>query len=153
MATRKQMKHIEQLTGIELTDQELQFVIEYSKDFNFRRAAIVAGYSADYGHKVRDKPNVQAAVTRILANRLKASDISAEWLLMELVDNHMLARQADNLTASNTALGHIAKHKFVDANAADKVQLVDGKEILAKLARGRDRVRKAKGNENEVSFH
>ena len=106
---------IKDLTG--LNPQEAAFVVEYSKDFNARRAAVVAGYSADSGYQVRDKPHVQAALIKIINERLELSHIDAAWVLMEAVDNHQIARQSGNITASNTALNLIAKHTLVDAMA------------------------------------
>ena len=107
-----------------LTLQEINFVTEYCKDFSPRRAATASGYSPEAGYRLVKKDNIVAAVQYILAGRMEESAIDAEWLLYELVDNHMMARQQGNLAASTTALGHIAKHKMVDANAADKVDVV-----------------------------
>ena len=78
---------------------------------------------------------------------------------MEVVDNHMLARQAGNLPASNTALNLIAKHTMVDAIASDKMNLnIHGdKDVMERLQRGRERARKSADSSpgfviEEVSF-
>src|SRR5699024_12369920 len=70
-----------------------------------------------------------------------ALPISAEWLLYEMVDNHKLARQAGNLSASNKALELIGKMAVVDAFAADKIELKVGEELAERLIRGRERAR------------
>lgn len=139
---------ITDLTG--LKPQEANFVIEYCKDFSPRRAAEASGYAPDSGYQVKERPNVAAAIQNVLAQRLEASHIDAEWVLMEAVDNHMIARQSGNISASNTALNLVAKHVFVDAFAAEKVEVSSDKEIMDRLMRGRKR---AKGDTPpDVSF-
>jgi hypothetical protein len=122
-----------------LDPKRANFVIELSKDWDARRAAVASGYAADYGYKLRDEPDIQAAIDTIIAHRLEASHISAEWVLMEAVDNHLLARQLGNITASNTALNLIAKHAAVDAFAAERVQVVGDEAVKERLLRARIR--------------
>ena len=143
---------ITELTG--LKPQYANFVIEYVKDFAPRRAAEASGYSPDYGSTLKDKPDVAAAINHVLAQRLEASHIDAEWVLMEAVDNHLIARQQGNISASNTSLNLVAKHVFVDAFAAEKVNVTDDKEVMERLMRGRKRLN-AKSEDNtddDVSF-
>lgn len=123
-----------------LKPNEAVFVIEFIKDFDARRAATCAGYVPDSGYAVRDRPHVQEAIAYHLQRRLNSSDIDAEWVMMELVDNHLIARQNGNITASNTALGLLCKHKVVDAFAADKIVTTDNKDIMERLLRGRKRL-------------
>jgi phage terminase small subunit len=143
---------IAELTG--LKPQEANFVIEYCKDFSPRRAAEASGWSPDYGHTLKEKPHIAAAIERVLATRLEASHIDAEWVLMEAVDNHMIARQRGNVSASNTALNLVAKHVFVDAFAAEKVEVNSDKEVMDRLMRGRKRreEKQAADNKEDVSF-
>lgn len=126
---------------VELTPKEANFVIEYTKDFEARRAAVASGYAPDTGYQLRDRPQIAAAVDRVLLGRLENSHIDAEWLLYELVDNHTIARQNGNITASNTALNLIGKHLAVDAFAREKldVNVNTTKEVLDRLLRGRKR--------------
>jgi hypothetical protein len=128
--------------GIDIHDKHFNFAIEYSKDFNARRAAAVCGYAPDSGYSISEREDVRAVLSVIASKRLEASHIDAEWVLMEAVDNHMIARQNDNITASNTALNLIAKHTMVDALASDKLNLnVQGdQEIRDRLMRARKRV-------------
>jgi phage terminase small subunit len=139
---------IAELAG--LTPQEANFVIEYCKDFSARRAAEASGYAADSGYQIKDKPLVAAAIEKVLVQRLESSHIDAEWVLMEAVDNHMIARQAGNVSASNTALGMVMKHKFVEAMAAEKVDVYDDRDVMERLLRGRKRMNDDEGD--EVSF-
>lgn len=140
-----------ELTG--LTPKEANFVIEYCKDFSPRRAAEASGYSADHGYTLRDQFHVTAAIENVLASRLAASHIDAEWLLMEAVDNHLIARQQGKITASNTALNIIGRHKFVDSFAAEKIEMTDDSQVMERLIRGRKRAAAAnKDDGDDVSF-
>jgi hypothetical protein len=140
-----------ELTG--LAPKEANFVIEYCKDFSARRAAEASGYSADHGYTLRDRFDIAAAIERVLAVRLTASHIDAEWLLMEAVDNHLIARQMGKITASNTALNIIGRHKFVDSFAAEKIEVTDDKQIMERLLRGRKRAADAsKKSDDDISF-
>ena len=82
---------------------------------------------------------VKAAIDLVIARRMQQSDIDAEWLLYEAVDNHYLARQNGDLKSSNTALALIGKITLVDAFAAEKLEVIGDKEIAERLARGRKR--------------
>lgn len=141
---------VKELTGLQ--PKEANFVIEFTKDFSARRAAEASGYAPDHGYKLKEKVEIAAAIERVIESRLEASHIDAEWVLMEAVDNHMIARQAGNITASNTALNLVAKHTFVDALSAEKVEVSSDHEIMARLLRGRKRLSKIDNDEEEVSF-
>lgn len=127
------------LTGLE--PKHANFVIEYTKDWSARRAAEVCGYSPDSGYRLLERPDISHAIDIVLMQRLEASNIDAEWLLMEAVDNHLIARQRGNLNASNTALNLIAKHVFVDAFAAEKVEVISDKAVVERLQRARKRMK------------
>lgn len=132
-----------------LKPKEVNFVIEYTKDFSARRAAEASGYSADFGYTLAKKPEIETAIDHVLSHRLESSHIDAEWVLMEAVDNHKIARQQGNISASNTSLNLIAKHVFVDALAANvNVEVSSDKEVVERLLRARGRMNKPK----EVSF-
>ncbi len=126
-----------------LSFREAAFVIEYTKDFAPRRAAEAVGLSPDSGYNWVKKDNIQEAIDNVLVMRLDNYQIDAEWVLMEAVDNHLIARQLGNITASNTALNLIAKHTLVDAMAAKKVDVdfQTDEEVMKRLLRGRQRLR------------
>jgi phage terminase small subunit len=126
-----------ELTG--LKPQYAAFVVEYVKDFAARRAAEASGFSPDSGYQLLERPEIKAAIAGIIEKRLEASHIDAEWVLMEAVDNHQIARQSGNINASNTALNLVAKHVFVDAFAAEKVEVNSDKDVMERLMRGRRR--------------
>lgn len=104
-----------------LSPKEASFVIEYVKDFAARRAAEASGHSPDKGHKLVEEEHIADAIRAVIEDRLENVGIDAEWLLYELVDNHRIARQQGNISASNTALGTLAKHVTIDALAKQKV--------------------------------
>jgi len=147
MLVRIMVRRITSKELVGLDPQRCNFVIEYCKDWSARRAAEASGYSPDYGYTLRDEPAVVEAIGRILSERLEASHIDAEWVLMEAVDNHLIARQQGNISASNTALNLVAKHTFVDAFAAEKVEVSSDKEVMERLLRGRRRLQ-----QDDVSF-
>lgn len=120
----------------------LLFIIEYIKDLDAPRAALAAGYSADYGNELRKRDDISAAVQKALQARLEIAQIDGQWVLDELVNNHYLARQRGELSASNSALNLIAKHGTIDAFAAEKIQVSTDEQIKERLIRGRERMNK-----------
>lgn len=129
--------------------------MEYIKDFAPRRAAEASGYSADYGYRLLEEPEVSAAIEYIIQQRLEVNMIDADWLLNEMVDNHMIARQQGNITASNTALNMVGKHKRVDAFAADKIKVSTDADVVDRLVAARRRVSEANKppqEDDDVSF-
>lgn len=125
----------------EMTAKELNFVIEYTKDFSPARAAERAGWGVTMGPALLDRLHIKTAIEMVLSRRLETSAIDAEWVLLELADNHLLARQAGELGASNRALAEMNKHKLVDGLASTKTDLniVSTEERIARIRRGRDR--------------
>lgn len=115
-------------------------MVEYIKDFAPRRAAEASGYSADYGYRLLEEPEVSAAIEYIIQQRLEVNMIDADWLLNEMVDNHMIARQQGNITASNTALNMVGKHKRIDAFAADKIKVSTDADVMDRLVAARKRI-------------
>ena len=57
-----------------------------------------------------------------------------------MVDNHRIARQQGNITASNTALNMVGKHKRVDAFAADKIKVSTDADVMDRLVAARHRL-------------
>lgn len=120
-----------------LTVREVTFVIEYSKDWNLRRAAKAAGINEEVAMQLRDDPKLCEVFEKIMDQRLDAANIDAEWLLNEAVDNHVIARATGKIAASNAALNLIARHASVDALSAEKVVINESEEIAERLRRAR----------------
>lgn len=115
-------------------------MVEYIKDFAPRRAAEASGYAPDTGYQLLQQEEISAAIEHIIQQRLEANQIDADWLLTEMVDNHMIARQQGNISASNTALNMVGKHKRVDAFAADKIKVSTDADVIDRLAAARKRL-------------
>lgn len=115
------------------------FAIEFCKDFNERRAAGVAGFEPDRGYSLKKIPVVKDAIDAILKARSMEAEVDAEWLQMQGVDNHWLARQQGKIGESTAALTFVAKLSGVDAFAAQKVEVKSDSEIIDRLLRARER--------------
>ena len=126
-----------ELTGLHPT--HASFVIEYMKAFDSALAAERAGFARTSGGNLLLREDITEVLSRVLQEKMEAVGIDAEWVLMELVDNHYLARQQGKLTASNTSLRIIAAHAAVDAFAAEKVQIASDDQVRDILLRGRKR--------------
>lgn len=122
-----------------LTKKEHIFLRNYVKDFNARRAAEASGFDPEAGYTLLEKESIKTALEFIVSESFENMTIDAEWLLWELVDNHKIARQHGNISASNTALNTIAKHVSVDALAKQQVQLdvIGDDEIVKRMKLGR----------------
>lgn len=115
--------------------QQRTFVNEYLKDFDPSRAAVAAGYSSDQGFELRLLPEIAKEVHRLVHDNTKATYLDSEWILLEMLDNHRIARQMGNLNASNKALDMLAKHSKVDAYAAEKIQVQGDDDLMQRLRR------------------
>ncbi len=145
------MRRVTLLDELKLPPKEANFVVEYVKDFAPRRAAEASGYAADTGYSLLQKPEITNAIEYIIQQRLEVNMIDADWLLGEMVDNHLIARQHGNITASNTALNMVGKHKRIDAFAADKIKVTTDADVIDRLAAARRRMRKP-DEDDEPSF-
>ena len=134
-----------------MSDIDIQLAEEV-KDFATRRAAEASGYSPDHGYKLIEEPEVVAAIEYIVQQRLEANMIDADWLLTEMVDNHMIARQQGNISASNSALNMVGKHKRVDAFAADKIKVSTDADVIDRLSAARRRAAQSGSDEEPPSF-
>lgn len=146
------------MSKIKLTDllpglsaRHAVFVVEYMKDFAVQRAAEAAGFGRDSGSSILRRDDVSAVIEGLLIERLEHNMIDADWLLYEMIDNHMIARQMGNITASNTALSLVAKHKRVDAFAADKIKVSTDADVVDRLTTARRRLAEDQEGD-EVSF-
>lgn len=153
--SKKKHLSIEDLPNLQR--DRANFVIEYCKDTDARRAAQASGLPADDGYKIRDEPDVAIAIQRVLQSHLSPNDISPEWLLQEFYYNHLLARQRGNISASNQCLNLIAKHASVDAYAAEKVKMTTDQDTVDRLMRERKRrlaaIQESRGeNPSQPSF-
>ena len=145
------MSRIGLLKQLKLPPKKANFVVEYIKDFAPRRAAEASGYSADHGYALLKELLVSDAIEYIIQQRLEVNQIDADWLLTEMVDNHMIARQQGNISASNSALTMVGKHKRIDAFAADKIKVSTDADVVDRLVAARQRLSNIQVDD-EVSF-
>jgi len=72
----------------DLTPKQFRFAEEYLVDLNATKAAIRAGYSEDtagsQGHDLLKKPEMQAAIETMRAERSRITNIDAAWVLTRL---------------------------------------------------------------------
>ena len=146
------MRKVRLLDQLNLPPRHANFVVEYVKDFATRRASEASGFSADHGYKLIQQPEIIAAVEYIIDKRLENNMIDSDWLLYEMVDNHMIARQQGNITASNAALRMVGGHKRVDAFAADKIKVSTDADVVDRLIGARRRLIEHDEPEEDVSF-
>ncbi len=103
-----------------LTPKQKAFIDEYLIDLNATQAAIRAGYSAktaeSRGSQLLRNIKVAEAVAKGQQERSQRTLTDADWVITQLVGNHKLALQNDELGHSNKALELIGKHHgaFVD---------------------------------------
>lgn len=148
------MKKITLGETLGLEPRHAVFVVEYLKDFAVQRASEAAGYAREHGYKLLQRDDVAAVIEKVIHQRLELNMLDADAVLFEMWDNHMIARQLGNITASNTALNMLAKHKRVDAFAADKIKVSTDADVVDRLIAARRRVSASEDDcsNDEVSF-
>lgn len=136
-----------------ITARKAIFVVEYLKDRAVRRASEAAGFAPEQGYELLKDPRIIEAIEVIITDQMTEACIDAEWLLYELVDNHRIARQTGNISASTSALKILAQHVSIDALAKQRVEVevVQDKELLQRLQEGRKRMNTIE-HDTEVSF-
>lgn len=97
----------------QLTDKEMAFAVEYSKDWNKKQAAIRAGYSedcaAEVGFELANKPHVAKKVRAIQRDRAKRVEIDADWAIEQFVELYAEAREAKDRKSALKALESLGK--------------------------------------------
>lgn len=121
----------------EILPRYKRFVLEYLKDMNERRAAVICGFNPDEVDAVFEEPGVRELINANLDRRMDLANIDAAWLLQEMIENHYLARQEGKLSASNQILSVIGKHTQIDAFAAERVEVKTDSDLKERLKRGR----------------
>lgn len=136
----------------QLTLKQERFVHEYLIDLNATQSAIRSGYSkktaAIIGFENLRKPNIAKAIQAAANERIKRTEINADWVLQEQVkvykrcmqDLSVLDKEGNptgeyrfNAAGANKALDNIGKHVEVQA-FKEKVVVNAGKDLLDFLA-------------------
>ena len=145
------------MTKCQLTEKQRLFVAEYLIDLNATQAAVRAGYSKRTAQRIGSenlsKPLISEAIQEKANERIKRTEIDADWVLQEQVrvykkcmqDEEVISKDGDKIgeykfdsSGANKALDGVGKHVNVNAfKATDeagvpidqnwKVTIVDGR--------------------------
>lgn len=85
------------LASQERKDQARRFAAAYLTEPDVKKAASVAGVSAEIGRKLLHVPEVREVIEEGLSNAARAAGISTEWLLKRLVEVVERCMQAEPL--------------------------------------------------------
>lgn len=131
----------------ELNDKQMAFCQEYIVDLNATQAAIRAGYSKKtaraIANKLLTKVDIQAVIEKLKAKREKRTQISADYVLLELNRVKELAINGDEqygnegqllgikrqLSAAVSALAKMGEHVNVRAFDREKDTQQDAQPI------------------------
>ena len=135
---------VREVVDVALTPKQERFVQEYLVDLNATQAAIRAGYkNAEIGRQLITKNNVSAAIQEAKRKRSERTEISQDYVLMELkeiADQEASDAAASELKYSSKlkALELLGKHlgMFTDrvenkVDAAVRIELSPELEGLA----------------------
>jgi hypothetical protein len=97
-----------------LSPKQRRFIEEYLIDSNATQAAIRAGYSKRtaraQGQRLLTNVDISAELSRQQQLLGERANLTADWVLNELMENHLLAKKAGDLVTSNRTLELIGKH-------------------------------------------
>ncbi|MCM3703807.1 terminase small subunit [Paenibacillus macerans] len=100
-----------------LTAKQERFVQEYLKDLNATQAAIRAGYSentaAETGYENLRKPQIAAEIEKRQEKIGEQNEITVEWLLAEMKDTYIKAKEVGELSAANKTLEMLGRYKGI----------------------------------------
>jgi hypothetical protein len=97
-----------------LTPKQQRFVEEYAVDCCATAAARRAGYSdrtaAQIGYQLLQKPSVQEAARKTMAERAGRAEITADWVLQRLLDEATRQGEGSSAAARVRALHLLGLH-------------------------------------------
>jgi phage terminase small subunit len=114
-----------------LSAKQERFCKEYMIDLNATQAAIRTGYSArsaySQGQRLLKHAEIAKALQDMQENAGKLVDMTAEWVLIQLKENHTIARENGDIGHSNKALELIGKHlgMFIDKQEISQAVTVE----------------------------
>ena len=118
-----------------MTPKQQRFVEEYLVDLNATQAAIRSGYSPRtakaIGHENLTKPDVSTAIAEAQFQRSMRTEITADWVVKELVSTYQEARTLKHLPAANQSLQLLGKHL---AMFSDRIEITDIRARAIELA-------------------
>ena len=118
-----------------MTPKQQRFVEEYLVDLNATQAAIRSGYSPRtakaIGHENLTKPDVSTAIAEAQFQRSMRTEITADWVVKELVSTYQEARTLKHLPAANQSLQLLARHLGM---FTDRIEVTDIRARAIELA-------------------
>jgi phage terminase small subunit len=99
-----------------LTDKQKKFADEYLIDMNATAAYLRAGYKCSEAaarssaSDLLTNPNISEYIESKQKKLEIKTEVTAEWVIKEFIENHKLARDIGELSASNKALESIGRH-------------------------------------------
>jgi len=135
----KRLQHLK-LEDVNLPLEEAHFVLEFCKDFDIHRVATSCGLTPEDAFDMRVRPDVVKEVVRIQQMHFGPAELTAEWLMQELYEIHILCKHSGKLNTSHQILKTIGSLGKVDAYAAEKVELKSDRDVVERLMRGKGRL-------------
>lgn len=99
-----------------LTDKQKKFADEYLIDMNATAAYLRAGYKCSEAaarssaSDLLTNPNISEYIESKQKKLEIKTEVTAEWVLKEFIENHKMAREVGELAVSNKALESIGRH-------------------------------------------
>lgn len=121
--------------------------MEYLRNgYSATDAAIATNHHPDEANKLLKRGDICDAIDHAIHKKWDKTleEYDVKWVLEQLIENHHLARQKGNITASNATLNTIAKLSLVDGFSPERVILSDDQKKAEVLARARQRFAKQK---------
>lgn len=140
------------IEDIPLPVEEAHFVLEYCKDLDIARASSACGIEHEKAYELRQRPDINMQIQRILQSQLSITDITPDWLMQEIYYVHLLSLQTGKLNTSLQALKLIGALGRVDAYAPEKVELKGDRDVVERLMRVRKRNLENMKSEKIVKF-
>ena len=128
-----------------MTDKQIKFIAEYSRDFNATQAAIRAGYSKktaySIGQELLNKPEVQSFMrenrSKLIADRAERLKFwsntmrdSNEDMRYRLKASELLARSCADFIERQEIVTH--QNSLYDLSKLNKEELLQLRELLVK---------------------
>lgn len=135
----------------QMSDNTIIFIMEVATDGDAARAAQKLGMSAEDGWKLMGQKNVREGLNLIYRTRWGEVDVDEQWVLEKAVELYYLSQEKGNPSGMSKALSLVSKHKYVDAFAREKVDLVvqTDQEVINRLNKAKQRLAKGKTEDKQ----
>lgn len=137
----------------EMNDKTIIFIMEVANHGDAAQASMKLGGTAEEGWSLMSQDNVREGLELIYKTRWGDVDVDEQWVLERATELYYASAEKSNHAGMSKALQLISKHKYVDAFAREKVDLVvqTDQEVISRLNKAKERVNKAKAKQNGTS--